>query len=66
MASITHEANQAPVAPSLTKVVKQRNLWGDAARRFSRNRLSMLALFIIILLVLMALFADVLARKFFE
>src|SRR3954454_17776051 len=66
MATVIHEANQAPVAPSLTKSVKQRSLWGDAVRRFSRNRLSMVALFIILWLILMALFADVLAPEGYD
>jgi ABC-type dipeptide/oligopeptide/nickel transport system permease subunit len=66
MATVINQANQAPVAPSLARPVKQRNLWGDAARRFSRNRLSMVALFIIVLLVLMAIFADVLAPEGYD
>lgn len=66
MATVINEANHAPVAPNLAKSVKQRNLWGDAARRFSRNRLSMLAFFIIVLLILMALFANILAPEGYD
>jgi ABC-type dipeptide/oligopeptide/nickel transport system permease subunit len=46
--------------------LKQRNLWGDAARRFARNRLSMVSLAIIVLLILMALFADLLAPEGYD
>src|SRR5689334_1270586 len=60
------QAKQAAPASGLIKPVKQRNLWVDAARRFSRNRLSMVALFIIVLLVLMAIFADVLAPEGYD
>jgi ABC-type dipeptide/oligopeptide/nickel transport system permease subunit len=57
-----------PASPvsALSKPVKPRNLWGDAARRFARNRLSMVALFIIVLLVFMAVFADVLAPEGYD
>lgn len=58
--------NSATPAPSLIKPVKQRNLWIDAARRFARNRLSMVALTIIVLLVLMAVFADLLAPEGYD
>lgn len=59
-------ATKASPAPKLAKSFKQRNLWSDAMRRFSRNRLSMVALVIIVLLVLMALFADVLAPEGYD
>jgi oligopeptide transport system permease protein len=38
---------------------KERTLWGDAMRRFSRNRLAMLGLLILLALFFVALFADV-------
>ena len=59
-------ATQAPPAATLAKPFKQRNLWSDAARRFARNRLSMVALVIILLLVLMAIFADLLAPEGYD
>jgi ABC-type dipeptide/oligopeptide/nickel transport system permease subunit len=59
-------ANHAALAPDLARPPKQRNLWTDAARRFRRNRLSMVALGIIVLLVLMALFADLLAPEGYD
>lgn len=54
----------AAVTPSLSTPVasiEQRSLWRDAARRFSRNRLAMLGLFILIVFLLLALLADVIA-----
>jgi oligopeptide transport system permease protein len=45
-----------------TKVVRRAsNLWRDAARRFSRNKLAMVGFIIVVLLILTAIFADVLA-----
>jgi oligopeptide transport system permease protein len=43
------------------KQEKYRSLWRDAARRFSKNRLAMLGLILLLLLVGMAVFAPVLA-----
>jgi ABC-type dipeptide/oligopeptide/nickel transport system permease subunit len=37
------------------------NLWRDAARRFAKNKLAMGALFVTVLLILTAIFADVIA-----
>lgn len=54
----------ATVTPSLSTPVasiEQRSLWRDAARRFSRNRLAMLGLFILVVFLLLALLADVIA-----
>lgn len=45
---------------------KQRNLWGDALRRFSRNKLSMTASFFVVALILMALFAGVIAPEGYD
>ncbi len=42
-------------------LLKQRTLWGDAARRFRQNRLAMVGLVILILLFAVAVFADVLS-----
>ena len=40
---------------------KQRTLWGDAVRRFSKNRLAVLGLAIVGFFLLLALFADLIA-----
>jgi oligopeptide transport system permease protein len=46
--------------------LRQRSLWIDAARRFRRNRLSMIAAFFVLVLILMALFAQVLAPEGYD
>ena len=51
----------APSAPGGQKKLTQRTLLGDAARRFSRNRLAVVGVFIVIGLLLIAIFADFLA-----
>ena len=48
-------------APILKTQYKQRSLWGAALRRFSRNRLAMIGLVILIFLLFLAVFADVIA-----
>lgn len=53
---------QTPVVPvSLEPHLKPRSLWVDAVRRFSRNRLAMFGLSILILLFICAVFADVIS-----
>ncbi|MEZ4730394.1 MAG: ABC transporter permease [Caldilineaceae bacterium] len=47
-------------------LLRQRNLWSDALRRFARNRLSMVASFFVLLLVGMALFANLLAPEGYD
>lgn len=44
-----------------TKSTKERSLWGDAARRFSRNKLSVAALAVTIFLIFIAVAAPILA-----
>ncbi|MFN8444797.1 MAG: ABC transporter permease [Caldilineaceae bacterium] len=51
---------------SLTKELRQRSLWVDALRRFRRNRLSMVASFFVLLLILIALFANQLAPEGYD
>jgi ABC-type dipeptide/oligopeptide/nickel transport system permease subunit len=46
--------------------VEHRSLWRDAARRFTRNKLAMVALFFVILLTLIAIFASVLAPEGYD
>ena len=45
---------------------RPRNLWGDAARRFTRNLLAMISLGFVVLLFLMAIFANVLAPEGYD
>ena len=45
---------------------KPRSLWGDAVRRFSRNFLAMISLAFIIVLLLVAIFAGVLAPEGYD
>jgi oligopeptide transport system permease protein len=46
---------------SLQSVVVTRSIWGDAVRRFSRNRLAMLGLFVLLFIFFLAIFADLIA-----
>jgi ABC-type dipeptide/oligopeptide/nickel transport system permease subunit len=46
--------------------LRQRSLWSDALRRFRRNRLSMVAAFFVLLLILLAFFAGVLAPEGYD
>jgi oligopeptide transport system permease protein len=46
---------------AIQKPLVHRTLWGDAVRRFRRNRLAMLGLAIIVVLLAVAVLADVLA-----
>jgi ABC-type dipeptide/oligopeptide/nickel transport system permease subunit len=55
-----------PSVPLLTLRAKPRNLWQDAARRFARNRLSMLSLGVVLVLLFMATFAEVLAPEGYD
>jgi ABC-type dipeptide/oligopeptide/nickel transport system permease subunit len=59
--SVVEEGSDA-----LTDTVEHRSLWRDAARRFTRNKLAMLALCFVILLTLIALFASVLAPEGYD
>lgn len=45
---------------------KPANLWRDAAIRFSKNKLAMVALVIVLLMMFMALFADVIAPYHYD
>jgi oligopeptide transport system permease protein len=57
--SLAAKSTAAPVADALIRPPS--NLWRDAARRFFRNKLAVGALLVMVLLVLMAIFADVIA-----
>jgi ABC-type dipeptide/oligopeptide/nickel transport system permease subunit len=56
----------SPLAEQISAVHPQRNLWGDAIRRFLRNRLATISSGIVLLLILMALFAEVLAPEGYD
>lgn len=57
------DIEKAPLVVNLSprQVYPPRSLWGDAVRRFRRNRLAMLGLFILAFLLFLAVFADVIA-----
>lgn len=63
--NLTTDAKLAP-SSSLSKELRQRSLWVDALRRFRRNRLSMVASFFVLLLILIALFANQLAPEGYD
>lgn len=48
----------APLPISLNPLIVQRSPWADAVRRFSRNRLAMFGLLVLLLILFTALFAD--------
>ena len=55
-----------PVGPAATSLPERKvrhasNLWRDAARRFSKNKLAVAAFIVMVLLILIAIFADVIA-----
>ena len=52
--------------PAEPGYLRQRTLWSDAARRFRRNRLSMISTFFVVVLIFMALFANVLAPEGYD
>jgi ABC-type dipeptide/oligopeptide/nickel transport system permease subunit len=69
MSAIGETTAQTPekrIAQSIPLRLERRSLWWDAARRFSRNRLSMVASVFVLALLLMAVFADVLAPEGYD
>ncbi len=54
-------ANSARQAADMPEQLAQRSLFRDAFRRFLQNRLAMVALFLLVLLLLVGLLADVIA-----
>jgi oligopeptide transport system permease protein len=66
-AVITKEQQEQPqpAAPA-TVVRRDSNLWRDAAIRFSKNKLAMGALIIVLLLIFTAVFADLLAPTAYD
>lgn len=63
---MTTLADQSARAAQRAPVQRRRSLWSDALRRFLRNRLAAVCLLIVMLLVLMAVFADVLAPEGYD
>jgi ABC-type dipeptide/oligopeptide/nickel transport system permease subunit len=63
---MTTLADQSARATQISPMQKRRSLWGDAWRRFLRNRLAAISLLIVALLVMMAAFADVLAPEGYD
>ncbi|GAB4455105.1 MAG: ABC transporter permease subunit [Anaerolineae bacterium] len=61
MAAPVNAAEVEGTALATPTLLKERTLWGDAARRFKRNRLAMLGLVILIVLFAVALLADIIA-----
>lgn len=60
--SATVSKNTTPIPGTMSaKLQPTRNLWRDAMARFAKNRLAMAAWVIVMLLVLIAVFADLLA-----
>lgn len=62
----TATVSDQPRTQTLDLRDKPRSLWRDAARRFSRNFLAMLSLAFIIVLIIVAIFADVLAPEGYD
>jgi ABC-type dipeptide/oligopeptide/nickel transport system permease subunit len=60
---MTEGTTQAPALPVTENAVplRHRSLWRDAAWRFSRNRLAIVGSVIVLFIVILAVFADVLA-----
>jgi oligopeptide transport system permease protein len=56
-----NETNAKAAVPEVGVRQRHASLWRDAARRFSRNRLAMAGFAMVLLLIVTALFADVLA-----
>lgn len=59
MNKVSMAAQPKLATATLREVIVQRSQWGDAARRFRRNRLAMVGLLLLVLLILIAVFADV-------
>ncbi len=54
-------AIEAPVVKPPSLKIERRSPWGQAARRFARNRLAMFGLIILLFLLFLAIFADVIS-----
>ena len=59
--STTSSTKPSEQIATLTPKTVKRSLWTDAVRRFRRNKLAMFGLFILIILLTLAVFADVIA-----
>ncbi len=63
---MTTIAKPASLSQPTLHLQTQRSLWGDAARRFFRNRLATFSLVIVLILIFMALFANLLAPEGYD
>jgi oligopeptide transport system permease protein len=62
MSAIVSQEQPTPTAPAAPIALRRdSNLWRDAAIRFSKNKLAMGALIVVLVLIFMAIFADFLA-----
>jgi oligopeptide transport system permease protein len=61
MVRTTATPNDSLSTPPAKGGLRQRTLWGDARRRFFKNRLAVLGLIIVLFFLSLAIFADVLA-----
>ncbi|MBN8637045.1 MAG: ABC transporter permease [Anaerolineae bacterium] len=59
--STTSSTKPSEQIATLTPKTVKRSLWTDAVRRFRRNKLAMFGLFILLILLALAVFADVIA-----
>ncbi len=59
--STTSNTKPSEQIATLTPKTVKRSLWTDAVRRFRRNKLAMFGLFILLILLALAVFADVIA-----
>lgn len=57
----TATTNNPLPAPPVAAALPQRTLWGDARRRFLKNRLAVFGLVIVLFFLILAVFADLLA-----
>jgi oligopeptide transport system permease protein len=60
------DAMRVPKPVSLEAKPSQRSVLADTARRFARNRLAMIGLFVAMMLILTAIFADVIAPYHYD
>jgi ABC-type dipeptide/oligopeptide/nickel transport system permease subunit len=67
MSAIVSQEQPTPTAPATVAVTRREsNLWRDAAIRFSKNKLAMGALVVVLILILIAIFADLLAPTAYD
>lgn len=55
-----------PVMESDEEIVKKRSLWADAWSRMRRNKLAMFGMFLVLLIILLAIFAPLIAPYYYD